>query len=88
MGSMSSTLTAVTIYREGALCTRLACVDPGTGRQLRFGGLPLALEPGSLRARLTKGLDGLRVLDVRPQFDVELADEVNVPEEQKALEAA
>jgi hypothetical protein len=28
------------------------------------------------------------VLDVRPQFDVELAEEVNVPEEQKALEAA
>lgn len=88
MGSLSSTLKAVTIYREGALCTRLAHLDAGADRQLRLGGLPLSLEPGSLRAKLTKGPDGLRVLDVRPQFDVELADEVNVPEEQKALEAA
>lgn len=88
MGSLSSTLKAVTLYREGALCTRLAPVAAGAERQVRLGGLPLSLEPGSLRAKLTRAPDGLRVLDVRPQFDVELADEVNVPEEQKALEAA
>ncbi|MEW6430288.1 MAG: mucoidy inhibitor MuiA family protein [Myxococcota bacterium] len=88
MGSLSSTLKAVTLYREGALCTRLAPLPAGAGRQVRLGGLPLSLEPGSLRAKLTKAPDGLRVLDVRPQFDVELADEVHVPEEQKALEAA
>lgn len=88
MSSLPSTLHAVTIYREGALCTRRAHLAPGGERQLRLGSLPLALEPGSLRAKLAKGPAGLRVLDVRPQFDVELADEVDVPEEQKALEAA
>ncbi|MEW5739102.1 MAG: mucoidy inhibitor MuiA family protein [Myxococcota bacterium] len=87
MSSLPSSLKAVVIYREGALCTRTVTLSPGSERSVRLGGLPLSLEPGSLRAKVTKG-DGLRVLDVRPQFDVELADEVNVPEEQKALEAA
>jgi len=88
MGSLSSTLKAVTIYREGALCSRTLPLTPGEERSLRIGGLPLSLEPGSLRAKIVQGPEHLRVLDVRPQFDVELADEVNVPEEQKALEAA
>ncbi|GMU61453.1 MAG: hypothetical protein AMXMBFR34_32160 [Myxococcaceae bacterium] len=87
MNSLPSTLKSVTIYREGALCTRVAAIPAGKERSLRLGGLPLSLEPGSLRAKVLKG-DSLRVQDVRPQFDVELADEVNVPQEQQALEAA
>ncbi|MCC6334264.1 MAG: mucoidy inhibitor MuiA family protein [Myxococcales bacterium] len=87
MSSLPSTLKSVTIYREGALCTRVAAIPAGKERSLRLGGLPLSLEPGSLRAKVLKG-DSLRVQDVRPQFDVELAEEVNVPQEQQALEAA
>jgi hypothetical protein len=88
MSDLAATLSSVTIYREGALCTRILTLSPGAGPRLRLIGLPLSLEPGSLRARVTRGADGLRVLDVRPQFDVELADELQVPVEQRALEAA
>lgn len=86
--SIASTLESVTIYREGAICVRRARVEPQGDRQLRFGELPLSLEPGSIRARVVSGAPDLRVLDVRPQFDVQLAEEVDVPAEQKALEAA
>ncbi len=86
MSSLSSTLDSVTVYREGATCRRLAKLSAGPDRQLRLGGLPLSLEPGSLRARVHTG--GGRVVDVRPQYDVELAEEVDVPAEQRAWEAA
>ncbi len=86
MSALSSTLDSVTVYREGAICRRVAKLAGGPDRQLRFGGLPLSLEPGSLRARVHVGAG--RVVDVRPQFDVELAEEVDVPAEQKAWEEA
>ncbi len=86
MSALSSTLDSVTVYREGALCRRIAKIASGPERQLRFGGLPLSLEPGSLRARVQVGSG--RVVDVRPQFDVELAEEVDVPAEQRAWEEA
>ncbi|MEO8453291.1 MAG: DUF4140 domain-containing protein, partial [Gemmatimonadota bacterium] len=86
MSGLSSTLDSVTVYREGATCRRIAKIAGGPDRQLRLGGLPLSLEPGSLRARVQVGAG--RVVDVRPQFDVELAEEVDVPAEQRASEDA
>ena len=86
MSSLSSTLDSVTVYREGATCRRIAQIAAGPDRQLRLGGLPLSLEPGSLRARVQTGVG--RVVDVRPQYDVELAEEVDVPTEQRAWEDA
>jgi hypothetical protein len=65
---------------------RRTIIEPSAQRQVRVGGLPLCLEPGSLRARVLSGT--ARVLDVRPQFDVQLAEEIDVPAEVKALEAA
>ena len=86
MSALVSTLDSVTVYREGAICRRIAKVEGGPERQVRLGGLPLSLEPGSLRARVQSG--GGRVVDVRPQFDVQLAEEVDVPAEQRAWEDA
>jgi hypothetical protein len=55
---------------------------------VRISGLPLSLEPGSLRARVVNGPPGLAVIGVRPTFDVELAEEVDVPLEARQLEQA
>ncbi|MHB8872325.1 MAG: DUF4139 domain-containing protein [Myxococcaceae bacterium] len=89
--TVSSVLDAVTVYARGAVCTRLARLVP-TGatlpRTVRFGGLPLTLKEGSLRARVLSGPAGLSVTDVRAGFDAELPPEADVPAEQHALEAA
>ena len=85
--NVTSQLEAVTVYASGAVCTRRVKVAEPT-RQVRITGLPLSLRPTSLRARISVGPDGLRVLDVRAGFDAQLAEEVDVPAEQKALEAA
>jgi hypothetical protein len=87
----TATLDAVTIYLDAAVCVRRALLEPGNGKvsaQVRVVGLPLAITAGSVRARVLKGPAGLRVLDVRPAFDVEFADELDVPTEAKALEKA
>ena len=81
-----SSLDSVIVYREGAMCTRRARIEPSDGREVRIAGLPLSMEPGSLRARVLSG--SLQVLDVRPQFDVQLADGVDVPAEKQAQQAA
>ncbi|PTL77695.1 DUF4139 domain-containing protein [Vitiosangium sp. GDMCC 1.1324] len=86
-----STLDAVTLHAEGALCTRLATVPSDNGRlprQVRIEGLPLGLRTGSLRAAVLKGPQGLRVRDIRPVFDVRLPPETDIPTEQRALEEA
>lgn len=86
-----SVLDAVTVYAEGALCTRLVSVAPAEGRlptRLRINGLPLSLRAGSLRAAVLKGPAGLAVRDVRPAFDVQLPPEADVPAAQRALEEA
>jgi len=85
--NLASTLDAVTVYQKGAVCTRKAVVAAGAPAQVRITGLPLSLQPGSLRARVVSG-GPARVLDVRPGYDVELAAEADVPTEQKAVEAA
>ncbi|MFT3708573.1 MAG: mucoidy inhibitor MuiA family protein [Archangium sp.] len=86
MSALSSKLDAVTVFREGAICRRLATVSPSSERQVRLGGLPLSVDPASFRASVISG-NG-KVVDVRAQFDVEFVDEANVPVEQKALEEA
>ncbi len=90
MSQVSSMLDAVTVYAAGAVCTRRAKVEPAqvTGLRLRLTGLPLSLLAGSLRAKVLAGPEKLRVLDVRADFDVTLADELDVPVEQQALEKA
>lgn len=85
--NVESQLEAVTVYSSGAICTRQAKARLSEPRrQLSVGGLPLSLKPGSLRARVTAGVG--RVLDVRAGFDVKVAEEIDVPAEQKALEDA
>lgn len=86
-----STLDAVTVYAEGALCTRLASVPCEGGKLpllVRLEGLPLGLRPGSLRASVLQGPRGLQVRDIRPTFDVRLPPEADIPTTQRALEEA
>jgi hypothetical protein len=82
----SSSLESVTVYRAGAVCVRRADVAPSEKRRVRITGLPLSMEPGSLRVRAPEG--GVSVVDARSEIDVQLVGEVDVPAEQKALEAA
>ncbi|WNG29081.1 DUF4139 domain-containing protein [Cystobacter fuscus] len=86
-----STLDAVTVHTEGALCTRLASVPCERGsvpRQVRLEGLPLSLRIGSLRAAVLQGPPGLCVREVRPVLDVRLPPEADLPATQRALEEA
>lgn len=89
--AVPSQLEAVTVHADGALCTRLASVQPVEGRlptQVRLEGLPLTLNPGSLRARILQGPTGLVVRDVRAAYEVRLPPEEDVPATQRALEQA
>ena len=83
-----SVLDAVTIYRREAVCVRRARLAGAGVQRVRFAGLPLALDAGSLRGWVVEGPAGLRVLDVQAGFDVVLGEEVDVPAESQALEAA
>lgn len=86
-----STLDAVTVHAEGALCTRLAAVPSDNGRlprQVRIEGLPLGLRTGSLRAAVLQGPRGLQVRDIRPAYDVRLPPETDIPTAQRELEEA
>lgn len=85
---VASTLEAVTVYASGAICERRARVAKGTPARLRVGGLPLSMLPGSLRARVVKGPPGLRVLEARPGFDVQLGESLDASVEQRTLDAA
>ncbi|MFF8278823.1 DUF4139 domain-containing protein [Streptomyces lateritius] len=65
-----STLDEVVVYAQGALCRRLARgIVPPDGR-LRVVGLPRALDPGSLRARVL-GAPGVRVTEARVEVEAE-----------------
>jgi len=64
----ASTLDAVVVYAQGALCTRVARgTVPADGR-VRVTGLPRSMDPGSLRATAA-GADGVRVTEVRVEVD-------------------
>ena len=55
-------ITAVTLYRGRAMVTRTCALPDGQGTfEVRIGGLPPAVDPDSLTARVT----GAKVLDVR-----------------------
>ncbi|MBX7079529.1 MAG: mucoidy inhibitor MuiA family protein [Nannocystaceae bacterium] len=87
---LTSTLQAVTVYREGAVCTRVAALDATAtagATRVCVGALPLCLVPGSLRARVVEP-GGAAVLDVRASFDVDLGAEIDLAAEQRALEDA
>jgi hypothetical protein len=89
--NVASTLESVTIYREGAICTRTCTITPAQAdapQRVRIVGLPLALGPASLRAAVRSGPPSLRVLDVRAAFDVELVGDIDLAAETRAFEAA
>ncbi|MBE8475491.1 DUF4139 domain-containing protein [Streptomyces justiciae] len=70
----ASTLDAVVVYAQGALCSRLARgTVPPDGRVL-VTGLPRTVDPGSVRARVT-GDSGARVTSVRVEVEAEPADD-------------
>ncbi|MGX1542443.1 DUF4139 domain-containing protein [Streptomyces adustus] len=68
--SWGSTLDAVVVYAQGALCHRLARGTVPPNGRVRVTGLPRSLDPGSLRARV-KGASGLRVVEARVEVDAE-----------------
>ncbi len=87
--NLDSVLDSVTMYREGAVCRRLAVLPAGTRPdEVRVGGLPLALTAGSLRAQVTTPGARTRVVDVRAAFDVAFTEAVDASAEQKAVNAA
>ncbi|WP_406411729.1 DUF4139 domain-containing protein [Streptomyces sp. NBC_01614] len=66
----ASSLDAVVVYAQGALCTRVARGTlPADGR-VRVTGMPRSMDPGSLRARVV-GDQGVRVTEVRVEVDAE-----------------
>jgi hypothetical protein len=85
---VESKLCAVTIYREGAVCTRRASLVGPVPRAVRVVGLPLGLAPGSVRARVSAGPPALRVLDVRAAFDVQLGEAADASTEERARDVA
>lgn len=87
--NLMSVLEAVTVYREGALCVRVARTPAGeavVNHHVRVVGLPLSLMPGSLRARIA-GAAEVRVLDVRAAFEVVLGENIDTPAEQMRVRA-
>ncbi|QKZ16230.1 DUF4139 domain-containing protein [Streptomyces chartreusis] len=66
----ASSLDAVVVYAQGALCTRVATgTVPADGRVL-VTGLPRSMDAGSLRAKVL-GDRGVRVTEVRVEVDAE-----------------
>ncbi|MDX2015309.1 MAG: DUF4139 domain-containing protein [Myxococcaceae bacterium] len=84
----TSSLEAVTVYRDGAICTRRCRLEGPGPDTVRVVGLPLSLLPGSVRARVRLGPVGLHVRDVRPAFDVTFGDAIDESAEVKAKDAA
>ena len=74
MLALDSQIRSVTVYRQGAIITRevdLSQPDDGWPRQIRLGGLPLALSDQSLRVRLSfpEGGGGLLATDLALELD-------------------
>ncbi|MFE7803227.1 DUF4139 domain-containing protein [Streptomyces sp. NPDC057430] len=65
-----STLDAVVVYAQGALCRRLARGGVPADGRVRVTGLPRSLDPGSLRARVL-GTSGVRVTEARVEVEAE-----------------
>ncbi len=90
--NLASRIDAVTVYREGARITRLATLDPSgsTKRQVVIAGLPLALEDGTVRARIAgerkAGLPSAS--SVKISMSIERSSEPGLPAQDEMLEAA
>ena len=74
MLTLSSRVSAVTVFRQGAVVTRQAHLPrPAEGwpGQVRLGGLPLSLADQSLRVRSTfpQGGGGVLATDLRVELD-------------------
>ncbi|MFE2560590.1 DUF4139 domain-containing protein [Streptomyces sp. NPDC059352] len=65
-----STLDAVVVYAQGAVCRRLARGSVPPDGRVRVTGLPRTLDPGSLRARVL-GASGVRVTEARVEVEAE-----------------
>ncbi|MGW1818678.1 DUF4139 domain-containing protein [Streptomyces sp. NPDC002125] len=74
-----STLDSVVVYERGAVCRRLARGSVPPDGRVRVTGLPRALDPGSLRARVP-GTPGVRVSEARVEVEAEPQD-VSTPDE-------
>ncbi|HEX4512786.1 MAG TPA: DUF4139 domain-containing protein [Polyangiaceae bacterium] len=82
---MGSRIDRVTVFRRGARVERVLDVD-GEVSEVRFVGLPLVAEDGSVRARVLDG-EGL-ACDVRVGLEVPEADAALAPAIDEALEKA
>jgi hypothetical protein len=71
--SWESTLDAVVVYAQGALCRRLARGSVPPDGRVRVTGLPRSLDPGSLRARVV-GASAVRVTEARVEVDAQPFD--------------
>lgn len=67
-----SALDEVVVYAQGAVCRRLARGTVPPERRVRVTGLPRAMDPGSLRARVT-GAGAVRVVEARVEVEAEPA---------------
>ncbi|MCT4353738.1 DUF4139 domain-containing protein [Streptomyces sp. Je 1-79] len=65
-----STLDAVVVYAQGAVCRRLARGSVPPDGRVRVTGLPRSLDPGSLRARVL-GAPEVRVTEARVEVEAE-----------------
>uniref|UniRef100_UPI0015866CE1 DUF4139 domain-containing protein n=1 Tax=Streptomyces sp. TRM64462 TaxID=2741726 RepID=UPI0015866CE1 len=66
----ASSLDAVVVYAQGAVCRRLARGSVPPDGRVRVTGLPRSLDPGSLRARVL-GAPGVRVTEARVDVEAE-----------------
>ncbi|MGW6008573.1 DUF4139 domain-containing protein [Streptomyces sp. NPDC055210] len=63
-----SALDSVVVYAQGAVCRRVARGGVPADGRVRITGLPRALGPGSLAARVV-GASGMRVVEARVEAD-------------------
>lgn len=85
MQRVGSRIDRVTVFRSGARVERVIDVDDEVS-EVRFVGLPLVVDDGSVRARVASG-EGL-ACDVRVGLDVLDADAELAPAIDEALESA
>ncbi|MGE3635971.1 MAG: DUF4140 domain-containing protein, partial [Sandaracinaceae bacterium] len=70
---LSSRIDSVTVYRRGAIVTRVAELSRDAGDELTIGPLPLSIDDGSVRVKL-EDADGCVVTDVRIGLEVPTTD--------------
>ncbi|MFD6285287.1 DUF4139 domain-containing protein [Streptomyces sp. NPDC060205] len=77
--SWDSALDSVVVYAQGAVCRRVARGGVPADGRVRITGLPRALGPGSLTARVV-GTSGMRVVEARVEVD-SVPNDVAAPHE-------